>query len=82
MWIDPEHLRLYAQRDWSRPETLARKDRAAMSVGERVAMAIALYEAARATRPGWPTDQDRLRDLEHHLRMNRLLDKAAHAFPR
>jgi len=82
MPLDPEHLRAYARREWSRPQALARRDRANMTVHERVAMAIALYEAARATRPGWPTDQDRLRDLEHHLRMNRLLDQAAHAFPR
>lgn len=76
--LDPDDLRRYAARDWSAPERLARRARAAQSVEERVQLAIALYEAARKTRPGWPDEATRRADLEHHLRLKSLMERAAH----
>ena len=76
--LDPADLRAYAARDWDAPARLARAERAAQPVEERVRIAIALYEAAKRTCPGWPTEQDRQEDLAHHLRLRSLLDRAAH----
>lgn len=76
--LDPTQLRDYAARDWGRPERLARVHRAAQPVALKVALAIALYEAARATCPGWPDDATRRADLASHLRVRALLDRAAH----
>ncbi len=42
----------------------------------------ALREHAQHVRPDWPSEHDRAEDLEHHIRLTRLLDRAAHAFPR
>ena len=74
--LDPHDLIAYARRDWSAPERLARVSRTRLAVAERIRLAIALYEAARATRPGWPSDEDRRVDLAHHLRLRALLDTA------
>ena len=68
----------YAGRDWEAPERLARAARARQPVEQKVALAIALYEAARATHPGWPDDATRRADLDSHRALRALLDKAAH----
>lgn len=44
---------------------------------EKFRIAAALYASARATNPAWPTDVDRLEDLQQHLRMRRIWDRAA-----
>lgn len=72
--LDPDDLRAYAARDWS----ITNVARAREPVSVRVGLGIALYEAMRTTRPGWPTDQDRIRDLESHCRVRSLLDRARH----
>lgn len=76
--LDPEGLRSFARRDWQRVEWLSRQAHAAQSPEERIRLAISLYEGSRATRPGWPDDTERRADLESHLRMRHLLDRAAH----
>ena len=76
--LDPDDLRRYAQRDWGAPERLARLSRARLPVEEKVRIAIALYEAAKATTPGWPDEATRRADFEAHLRLKALLDRAAH----
>lgn len=76
--LDPAHLREYARRDWGAPERLARRARAAQPVEEKVRIAVELYEAARAAVPGWPDEATRRADLESHLRVRALLDKAPH----
>jgi hypothetical protein len=78
MHLDPEDLRRFARRDWGAPARLSRKQRVERPVAEKIAMAIELYEAARATRPGWPDHADRRRDLEMHIRLKSLLRRAAH----
>lgn len=76
--LNPSDLRAYAGRNWSITERLARTERAVMPVARRVEIGIALYEAARATRPGWPDDATRRADFETHLRVKKLLQRAAH----
>jgi hypothetical protein len=76
--LSPADLRAYARRDWSLPERLARRERAARPIAEKVRLAIALYEAARATVPGWPSEATRRADFDAHLRLKRLLERAAH----
>lgn len=76
--LNPEELRSYARRDWSAPERLARRQRARQPIERKVQISIALYEAAKATRPEWPDEQTRKADLSAHLRVKALLDKAAH----
>ena len=76
--LDPDALRAYAARDWDAPARLARQARAALPIARKVEIAIALYEAARATRPGWPDEATRRADLEDHLRVRALLDRASH----
>jgi len=78
MKLDPADLRAYARRDWSALEARSRRARAALPPAQKVAVAIALYESARATLPGWPTEADRRRDLQDTLRLRRLLDRASH----
>ena len=76
--FDPSDLRNYAARDRGLPERLARAHRARLPVAQKVRIAIELYEAARATRPGWPDEATRRADLANHLRVRALLDRAAH----
>ncbi len=76
--LDVTELRNYAGRDWGLPERLARKHRVNLPVGQKVRLAIDLYEAARATRPAWPDDALRRADLATHQRVRALLDRAAH----
>ena len=74
--LDVTELRSYAGRDWGAPERLARKHRANLPVEQKVRLAIDLYEAARATRPAWPSEANRRADLATHLRVRALLDRA------
>ena len=60
------------------PERLARGRRARLPVEQKVRLAIDLYEAARSTRPEWPTEAIRRDDLATHERVRALLDRAAH----
>ena len=76
--FDPTELRGYAGRDWEAPERLARRHRANLPVEQKVRIAIALYEATRATRPEWPGEATRRADLATHRRVRALLDRAAH----
>lgn len=78
MRLDPDDLRGYARRDWRAPERLARRMRAGQPVPQKVALAVSLYEAARATTPGWPDPTTRRRDLQSHVNVRRLLQRAAH----
>lgn len=77
-WLEAADLREYAGRDWGLPERLALRRRARAPVAQKVRLATALYEAARATRPGWPGEADRRADLAAHVRVRALLDAAAH----
>ena len=39
----------------------------------------ALREHAKRVRPDWPCEDDRAEDLQHHVALIALLDRAAHA---
>ncbi len=75
--LDPDELRAYARRDWGAPERMSRARRAAMPVAQKVALAVALYEAARRSLAPADHEAARRADLEHHLRLRALLDRAA-----
>lgn len=76
--LDPAELRAFARRDWGAPERLARAERVARSPERCFELAWELYLAARFACPGWPSEEDRRRDFEHHLAMRALLDRAGH----
>ena len=76
--FDAEELRRYAGRDWGAPERLARTHRVKQPIEQKVRLAIDLYEAARNTNPGWPSEADRRADLAAHRRVRALLDRASH----
>jgi len=38
----------------------------------------ALWQHLKSIRPDWPNPQDRQGDLEHHIKLNKLLEKASH----
>lgn len=44
--------------------------------------AAALREDVARANPGWPTQEDRERDHEHHVRLKALLDRASHELRR
>lgn len=76
--FDDADLRAYAHRDWGAPARLARRERVRLPVERKVQLAVQLYEAARAARPGWPDEETRRSDLATHQRVRSLLDRAAH----
>lgn len=76
--LDVTELRSYASRDWGAPERLARRHRANQPVEQKARLAVELYEAARATRPDWPSEAVRRADRATHLRVRAMLDRAAH----
>ncbi|MCY4483965.1 MAG: hypothetical protein OXC12_13900 [Spirochaetaceae bacterium] len=76
--LDDADLRAYAHRDWAAPARLARRERVCLPVARKVQLAVQLYEAARAARPGWPDEETRRSDLATHRRVRALLDRAAH----
>lgn len=69
-------------RDYGLLDRLTLADRARRPVEEKVAVAIALHEAMRTTRPGWPSESDRLADLREHQRVAELLWRARHVAAR
>ena len=74
----------FATRDWPAVSDADALHWAAES-GERSSVATveasrALWEHARRIRPQWPTADDSARDFAEHLRLKRLLDRAAHVF--
>jgi len=82
--MDPEALREFARRDWdaaaaSKAHYWALRYRLEGSRPAWEASA-ALLAQLRRHRPDFPTPRDREADLQHHLRLRALLDRAAHAF--
>lgn len=78
-----DDLRAFATRDWAAVSE-ADASHWAAEFKERgpaatVAASWALREHALRIRPEWPTAGDSDRDLADHLRLKRLLDRAAHA---
>jgi hypothetical protein len=38
----------------------------------------ALWQHLKSIRPEWPNSQERHRDMEHHIKLSKLLEKASH----
>lgn len=82
--MTPDDIRAFATRDWAAVRDADASHWAAefqkRGPAATVAASRALWEHARRVRPEWPTAHDSDRDLAEHLRLKRLLDRAAHAF--
>jgi hypothetical protein len=73
--LDPAELIAFVRRDWGLLDGLDRKARAGLPAADKSRIAAALYASAKATCPGWPTDADRMADLEHHFHMRSVWDR-------
>ncbi len=82
--MNPYHLRAYLERGWAAAESL-KQEHWAREFNERGPEATleasqALWQHIRLLRPEWPSDQERLEDLAHHIALKRAIDRAARAF--
>jgi hypothetical protein len=79
--MDPDDIRAYANRDRSELQRLKRQHGADLirDGGTDAAFRAvwALYLHAQAMHPGWPDERQRAEDLEHHIRLKKLLDRAS-----
>lgn len=76
MVLETKGLRDFVQRNWAATERADRLARARRTVDEKVRLGIEMYESMRRTLPDWPTETQRREDLEAHIRLRHLLDKA------
>ncbi len=74
--LDPADLVAFVRRDWGALDAADRATRARPPPEEKFRLVNALYAAAKATNPGWPTNADREADLRHHLRLRAIWDRA------
>ena len=81
-----DDLQAFATRDWAAVNDADASHWAAEFKEHGPAATVdasrALWEHVRRIRPNWPTAGDSDRDLAEHIRLKRLLDRAAHAFAR
>jgi hypothetical protein len=84
--MDPAALRSYVARDWN---AIAAAKRAYWADRYRregapatMAASQALLREMREVRPDFPTPRDRRADLDAHVRLQALFERAAHAFTR
>lgn len=79
-----EDVRAFARRPWSQIARIKAEHRAQLArehgAESALAMGEALWDHAKGVQPGWPTAEDRARDLAHHREMSRKLRAIAHAF--
>ena len=84
--MDPASIRAYAARDWGANATAKRAYWAGRYQREGLRATVeasrALLAAIRHVRPDYPTENERRADLAGHVRLQMLLDRAAHAFTR
>ncbi|HSN97943.1 MAG TPA: hypothetical protein VLS89_06580 [Candidatus Nanopelagicales bacterium] len=83
--MDRAALRAFAQRDYALLERLKEEHRARrhreQGASSTVEVVSALFEHACQVAPDFPSERYRDEDLEHHIRLKRLLERASHAFP-
>jgi hypothetical protein len=72
----------YSNRNW---EQLSRLDREHWNSAYRAfgfevtrSSSYALWQHMKSVRPEWPSSQDRHCDMEHHIKLNKLLDQASY----
>lgn len=77
-------IRAFARRDYALLEHLKEKHRARrfheQGASATIEVAEALFEHARQVAPDFPSERYREDDLEHHIRLKHLIERAAHAF--
>jgi hypothetical protein len=82
--MDPADIRAFAHRDYALLEHLKEEHRARrfreQGADATLTVAEALFEHARQVAPDFPSERYRQEDLEHHIRLKRLVERAAHAF--
>ena len=77
--MDRDAIRAFAARDRAEVADAKAAWWASADPDVRVRAAHALWEHARRVRPDWPTADDRAADLDHHVHLKRLLDRAGRA---
>lgn len=79
-----EEVRAYLERGWSAAAGLGRahwaRELAERGPDALLAVAQGLRERMQRLRPDWPSEAERRQDLDHHLALKRLLDRAAGGF--
>jgi len=81
MTLSKEDLIAYARRDWKAIEEMKRQRRveqmSRMQPADALEIGDALRHHANALLPGWPSDDDRKKDLAVHLRVSESLRSVA-----
>lgn len=79
--MDPRDLRAYAERSWASAEARKQEHWARLAADRgphaTLRVAAALWHHMRSLRPDWPSEEERARDLAHHLALKRALDRTA-----
>ena len=77
--MNPAHVRAYVDRDWALVQRLKERYWAERQLTPEEALALGddLRRHVLAVRPDWPTDEDRLEDLEVHARVSESLRRVA-----
>jgi hypothetical protein len=81
--MKPEDIRAYVDRDWqavadAKIAYWAERKRLG-SPAESLQIGDALLDWVKTLHPDWPTEEDRVRDLDTHLRVSRALQSVAAA---
>lgn len=84
--MEPKHLRAFIERDWAAVASL-KQEHWAREFADRGSAATleasqVLWQHMRLVRPDWPSAQERLDDLAHHVSLKRTIDRVAGAFVR
>lgn len=85
MALKPADVRAFMERPWGLLEAATEEHRAERAQEDPEwawHTAQALREEVRRLNPGWPTEEDRARDLEHHVKLKALIDRASHELSR
>ncbi|MFO0550331.1 MAG: hypothetical protein U0271_18195 [Polyangiaceae bacterium] len=85
MPLKPADVRAFLDRPWGMLEAATQEHRAEQAQSDPEwawQTAQALREEVRRSNPSWPTAEDRARDLEHHVKLKALIDRASHELRR
>ncbi|MBK9262102.1 MAG: hypothetical protein IPM54_20145 [Polyangiaceae bacterium] len=78
-----DDIRAFVKRDWALLERLEEDQRAESyrTLGWQASrkLALSLYDHALQVSPGFPQKDAQAEDLDHHIPVKRLIDRARHA---
>ena len=84
--MDREAVRAFVRRDraavWASKRAFHANAARGTDPNAGVVLGQGLREYASRVRPDWPTPGERAADLQHHVTLKRMLDRAAHAVTR